>query len=136
MKFAFIFLICFFNGLVLAEPETTISISGRYEYRTDTESMEMLGGLVCFYPNIKSVNLLPRPQTDQRMYWFCFKNSAQAQQLFGVVTKSSQSNCGVTGSAIVTISGYEAYLGEGDGFDTAILQAVKDNSDKKIISCM
>ncbi|HYN53125.1 MAG TPA: hypothetical protein VES38_00280 [Methylotenera sp.] len=133
MKFVIVCILLTLNSLALAE--TGLTLTGRYEYRTDSESLEMLGGLVCFYPNTESAKLLPRPQTDQRLSWFCFKNEVQSKKLFGIPTKSTKTNCGLTGTATVQVNEYEAYLGEGDSFDTAALQLVKGNSNTEVISC-
>ena len=119
----------------LALAETDLTLTGSYEYRTDSESLEMIGGFVCFFPNKESAKLLPRPKTDQRLSWFCFTNRAQSKKLLGITTKSTKPNCGMAGTATVQVSDYEAYLGEGDSFDTALLQSVIGNSNAKVISC-
>jgi hypothetical protein len=123
-----------FSVASLAFADTSLLLTGRYEYRTDAESLEMLSGLVCFYPNKDSGKLLPRPPTDKRLSWFCFTNIKQSKRLLGIPLSTSI-NCGLTGTATVHVNGYEAYLGESDGFDTAALQSVKGNSNAKIISC-
>jgi hypothetical protein len=125
MKLALICM-CFTPGLALAQT----TLSGHYEYRTDAESLEILGDLVCFYPNAQSAKLLPRPHTKLKSPWFCFNNSG-AKALLGIQHRS----CGAAGTATVIVSGYKAYLGEGGGFDTAALQSVKSHSNKKIIAC-
>lgn len=109
--------------------DTSLSLTGRYEYKTDSESLQMLGGLVCFYPNKESAKLLPRPSTDKRLSWFCFANKKQSKKLLDIPLNAKK-NCGLAGTATVQLTEYKAYKGEGDGFDSAILQSVNKNSNR------
>ena len=123
-----------FSVASFAFADTSLSLTGRYEYRADSDSLEMLGGLVCFYPNTESAKLLPRLPTDKRLSWFCFTNTKQSKRLLGIPL-STKTNCGLAGRATVQVSEYQEYVGEGDGFDTAVLQSVKGNSNAKALSC-
>ena len=50
----------------LSAAEKAISFEGRYEYRADSESLEMLGEQVCFFPSKLSSQNVPRPTGDCR----------------------------------------------------------------------
>jgi hypothetical protein len=126
-------MLCFI-GTVAASADVTVE--GRFEQRTDRESIEILGGAVCFYPNEKSAGLFTRRPYDLRLPWFCFTNTARAKQL--LVKSSTEDNaaaCGVTGSATVRVANYAAYSGQGSGFDTALLQAVVRSTKARALPC-
>lgn len=113
-----------------------LTVSGRYEHRTDGGSLEMLGGLVCFYPDDESAKRLPRPPKTSSLTWFCFQNSKTAMNQLGIHDRSSGlKRCGSRGRAEVRIDRYSAYLKEGDGFDTARLRAVLRKSPPESIPC-
>lgn len=114
---------------------STIVVSGRYEYRTDPESREMLGNLVCFFPSEESAKQLPRRVSDRRLVWFCFRNEKRSKSLLAIPKQSTPASCGLEGDAKVTITDYHVYLGEGDGFDTATLKSVGSLGTSKVLSC-
>lgn len=114
---------------------SSLTLTGRYEYRTDSESLEMLGSLVCFHPSSNSAKLLPRPKSDKRLAWFCFKNEAQSKELLGIPAQKNAADCGVTGEATIRVNEYAAYIDEGDGFDTALLQSVSSRAQPKALPC-
>ena len=76
-----------------------------------------------------------RPKSDKRLAWFCFKNEAQSKELLGILIQKNEVSCGVTGEATVSVNEYVAYLGEGDGFDTALLQSVSSRAKPKVLPC-
>jgi len=115
--------------------ETKITFDGRYEYRTDTENLEMLGKQVCFFPSKPSSQNVPRPAGDHRIPWFCFTNSKQAALLFGFDFNASTHECGFKGHATITVSGYRRYKGEGDDNDVATLDAVLEKSKPDSLPC-
>ena len=43
----------------LAGPDS-VELSGRYEYRTDAESLNIIGDAVCFFPDTASTERVPR----------------------------------------------------------------------------
>ena len=90
-------------------------LTGRCEYRTDPESLEVLGDLVCFYPDATSAKFLDRSNIDKRSLWLCFTNASQSKRLLGIVDSKRNMNCGLTGEAKVRIANYKTYLGEGKG---------------------
>lgn len=113
-----------------------ITFEGKYEYRTDAESLEMLGEQVCFFPSKPSSAHVPRPTGDHRPPWFCFANSKQAARLFGFELKAAYpKRCGFRGSARIAVSRYLRYTGEGDGNDVATLDAVLEKSGPEPLSC-
>jgi hypothetical protein len=48
--------------LGMAACSKEISFSGSFEYRTDQQSLEMLGHKVCFYPTDQTAARAPRTQ--------------------------------------------------------------------------
>ena len=115
--------------------ESGLTLTGRFEHRTDPTSLEMLGGLVCFYPSLESAKSLPRPQTDTRLAWFCFTNKTKSKKLLGIPKEGKKGGCGYTGQATVQVRKYTPYLGEGDSFDTALLQSASSISKIKVLPC-
>lgn len=120
-------------GECIAEPSLTFT--GRFEHRTDPESLEMLGGLICFYPSYETAQSLPRPHADTRLAWFCFTNKEVVERLMGIAEIEEKGDCGYVGHATVEIVSYIPYLGGGDGFDTAQIQSVRDLSSIKALAC-
>lgn len=129
----------FFLSLLLLAGEciaqSNLTLSGRFEHRTDPESLDMYQNLVCFYPSPESAKLLPRPENDGRLAWFCFKNDEASKTLLGIPQKEVKNSCGYEGEAIVQVEKYAAYLGEGDGFDVALLQSASNISELKSLPC-
>jgi hypothetical protein len=115
---------------------SSLTLTGRFELRTDPTSLEMLGGFVCFYPSTESAKFLPRPQTDVRLAWLCFTNEVESKKLLGIPAESERGGCGYTGQATVQVMKYTPYLGEGDGFDTAHLEAASRISKAKPGPCL
>lgn len=112
-----------------------ISVSGRYEYRTDAQSLEMLGDMPCFYPGPESAKLLPRPAGDKRLAWFCFKNKEESKKLLNIPEQIKGKNCGISGQAVLKVANYVSYNGEGDGVDTAVLVTVTEKSAPRKLAC-
>jgi hypothetical protein len=115
--------------------ETKITFEGQYEYRTDAESLEMLGKQVCFFPSVPSSANVPRPIDDHRLPWFCFTNSKQAAYLLGFALGVRPKECGLWGNAKIVVSRYRRYTGEGDDNDVANLEAVLKKSKPELLSC-
>ncbi|WP_148042270.1 hypothetical protein [Pseudomethylobacillus aquaticus] len=115
--------------------EETITLSGRFEYRTDPISLDIIGRQVCFFPTEHSAHLVPRPRGDNRLPWFCFSNSAAAAKMLGFRLTVSTDACGVSGSATLTVSHYVAYPEEGDGNDVATLNFVQKKTKPEPIPC-
>jgi hypothetical protein len=115
--------------------DTALTLDGRYEYRTDAESLEIIGRRVCFFPSEDAANFLPRPSSDHRLPWFCFTNTESATQALRIEGKENNSGCGLTGTATVQVQDYEVYSGEGDGFDTAYLSKLVRVSESKDLPC-
>ena len=119
-----------------AAAAASLTVEGRFERLTDAESMEMLGGAVCFYPSEQSSKLLPRPASDLRLPWFCFTNTRQAMRLLAVPPSASKGiACGHRGNATLRVADYVVYRLEGSGFDTARLLAVHRKSAVEPIPC-
>jgi hypothetical protein len=126
------FLLAVFATYTVAE-ETIFS--GRYEYRTDQESLDIIGQQVCFYPSEPSARLVPRPGNDNRIPWFCFSNSQAAAKMFGFSLAVPTKDCGIRGVATVTVSGYVRHAKEGGGNDIATLKAIQRKSKSEPLPC-
>ncbi|WP_200228214.1 hypothetical protein [Rubrivivax gelatinosus] len=112
-----------------------LRLEGGFEYRSDEESRDILGDQVCFYPEGRSASLVPRDKADQRLVWFCFRNTADAKQMLQVPASPSTGACGIRGRAQVEVADYWVYRGEGDGNDLAILKVVISASSGEAIAC-
>lgn len=121
--------------LLCSAVETKITFEGRYEYRTDTESLEIIGRRVCFFPSKPSSENVPRPIGDRRTPWFCFTNSKHAADSFGLNLNVGARECGVRGDAKIVVSGYTRHTGEGDGNDVARLDTVLETSKPESLPC-
>lgn len=113
----------------------TLRLEGRYDYRTDEESRDVLGRQVCFLPSAASARLLPRTPSDRRLAWFCFSDSEEAARAFSFPLAAQAGTCGVTGTALIDVAGYQVYQGEGDGNDVATLVQVLSKSSPAALPC-
>ena len=112
-----------------------MTFSGRYEFRTDQESLDMLGKQVCFFPSGSSARQVPRPVGDKRLPWFCFSDSEAAARMLGFRLTTPAQGCGVGGRATVTVSSYVLYTKEGDGNDMADIKAVIRKTGPESLPC-
>lgn len=112
-----------------------MTLSGRYEYRTDPESLDVIGRQVCFFPSEPSARQVPRPAGDRRLPWFCFSNPEAAARMLGLRLDPPHKNCGVRGNATVTVDNYVLYTKEGDGNDIATLMSVVRQSKPEPLPC-
>lgn len=55
--------------------------------------------------------------------------------MFGFKLAKHAKTCGVYGNAMVTVSNYKPYSGEGDGNDIATLMSVSSISPPKALPC-
>lgn len=115
--------------------ETQIVFEGRYEFRADEESLEIIGKQVCFFPSAPSSQSVPRPVGDKRLPWFCFSNSTAAASELGFKMKHQKKSCGIQGAATVVVVGYTRYAGEGNGNDVARLKTVLNKTQPKPLPC-
>jgi hypothetical protein len=111
-----------------------VELAGRYEYRTDAESLNIIGDAVCFFPDTTSVARVPRPRPTNRTSWFCFTATDAARAAFAI--PNAKSPCGYAGVGTVIVSNYEPYLGEGDGHDVAELVRVVSSEPPSEIACI
>jgi hypothetical protein len=123
-----------FTAHLFAE-ETIITFEGRYEFRTDAESLEIIGEQICFFPTKPSSKNVPRAKGVRRLPWFCFTNSSEAAHLLGVALNDRSNECGFKGSAKINVSSYKRYIGDGGGNDVAILDAVLFVSKPENLTC-
>ena len=81
-----------------------VTVTGTYGHRTDDESLQMLGGLLCFRPDEASAKRLPRPPRTSSLTWFCFQNSKTAMKQLGINDgPSGRTKRGSRGRAAVRI---------------------------------
>jgi len=107
-----------------------IILEGKFTYSMSAEDREMIGDQVCFYPSKKDGKLIPRENGDQRMPWFCFKNTRQAKDLLGISgLLKDPAFCKVSGTATVEIENYVVDKAETDTNDSADLAKVINKSD-------
>ncbi len=126
--------LCAVGGAAFAGSKT-LRLDGRFEYRTDEESHTILGNQVCYFPSNSSAAMLPRAAGDKRLAWFCFSETARATRDLGIPLQSKVGSCGSTGTAIVEVSDYKVFTGEGDGNDVAVLQSVLKKSKALPLTC-
>lgn len=108
------------------------SLFGRYEFKTDTQSLETLGGLVCFYPSTASSTLLHSPD-DMPVSWFCFRNEIASKKMLGIPTLIKGKNCGISGHATVIVSD-RVSMSEKDGlYLTNLVAVIKHSVHKKLV---
>lgn len=115
--------------------DAPLTFEGRFEFRTDQESLEIIGKQVCFFPAPPISKSIPRPAGDHRLPWFCFSNSAVAASRLGISMSAHPKSCGIRGTATVVVMGYNHYSGEGDGNDVAELETVLNKSQPEPVQC-
>lgn len=113
-----------------------LRLDGRFEYRTDEESRDVLGDQVCFFPDRLTARLLPREESDARLSWFCFSNTVDAKRILNIPSSKPARGCGYAGKAVVTVTEYKVYRGEGDGNDVALLKRLVAASKSEVIKCV
>jgi hypothetical protein len=118
-----------------SESERSFTFEGRYEFRSDSETLEVLGKQVCFYPSGPTAAIVPRPKGDHRLPWFCFANSKSAAHMLGFKLIKDAKSCGSFGNATVTVSNYKRYTGESDGSDIATLTVVLSKAPARPLPC-
>ncbi|MBF6023973.1 hypothetical protein [Lysobacter niastensis] len=111
-----------------------LHFEGRFEFRTDAESLDVVGRQVCFFPDQNTARIAPRGADDRRMVWFCFKNTDAAFAALKI-PRATKDGCGFQGAAAVEVVGYVADRQEGDGNDTAELVRASKVSDLAPIAC-
>ncbi len=116
----------------LAGPDS-VELSGQYEYRTDAESLNIIGDAVCFFPDPASIERVPRARPLGRTLWFCFSGTPRARAALAI--PDAPSPCGYRGNGKVIVSNYKPYLGEGDGHDVADLERVISSELPQKIPC-
>ncbi|HYD56509.1 MAG TPA: hypothetical protein VEB41_06355 [Burkholderiales bacterium] len=122
-------LLLFASGAMAAELE----LQGTYERRTDSYSRQVLGDAVCFIPDEKFAQRVPRPAGDDRRAWFCFSNLGAA--LKGFALPAGRKGCGARGSARIVISDYVVSREGGESVDKARLERVVSKSAPGPIPC-
>lgn len=117
-----------------AEYEGTLVVSGRFERRQDAATLDWRGDRVCFYPEAAALSKLPHVATSKGNSSFCFSNHRAATEKLQIVAAPGVGDCGVAGTATVTISHYVAESG-GDVFDQAWLDRVEKQGPSTPLRC-
>lgn len=112
-----------------------LRLEGRFEYRTDEESRDVLGDQVCFFPDRSTAGLVPRDKSDRRLVWFCFSSTSDAKRMLQIPSLLPAKSCGYAGNAAITVADYRLYRGEGDGNDVALLKKVAWVSQGVSVKC-
>ncbi len=121
---------------VLAAPvahAADLVLEGTFERRTDAYSRQVLGDAVCFIPDEKSENAVPRLAGDERRVWFCFSNLAAAMKGFALPV--ARKACGMRGTAQIVVSDYVVSREGGESVDKARLERVLSKSGPRPIPC-
>lgn len=79
-------------GYVESAFSQTLRLEGRFEFRTDEESKDVLGDQVCFFPDHLTARLVPREKSDRRLVWFCFANTADAKRMLNISSSLPSKN--------------------------------------------
>lgn len=119
----------------LAAKPGKLSFEGRYEYRTDAVSRELLHERICFYPTQPSPTPSPRGAQDARMSWFCFDDTGRAAERLGLDLRKAAQDCGVGGTATVQVSDYRPTPGDAVHYDMARLLSASQVSAPEHIPC-
>lgn len=133
MKYLFIpsFLLAwvFLSGSVIA----ATTLQGKYEYRTDAESQDMQGRLICFFPEARFSPPFSQ-QKENKTYWFCFANTKKAARLLAIDLNTKQP-CGLQGQATVRVDHYQLAKSDTDNNDSATLKQVLKKTKSHPITC-
>lgn len=124
----------------IAAAASDMTVPGQFSHRTTDEDMEFLGDIVCFYPTDKNFGPIlklrhERDKNDNRLAWFCFKNTQKAKADFGIPSAKPKNACGYEGKATVLISGYELAAPDTGSTDTATLKNIISKDPVRTISC-
>jgi len=125
----FVFLFGIFS---FAHGADKIELSGFYEYRTDLESLDYLGDLICFFPNSETSHRIAQNEKTNRLTWFCFVSNKEARKIL-LVPEKTIGKCGYTAKADIIISGYKDLGGYQP--DKAKLEEVLSLGVRKEIPC-
>jgi len=113
----------------------TITLTGTVDWRTDDETLDLIGDHVCFVPAGSSAKLIPREKSDSRSPWFCFSNQAMAMKSLGIPASKPNGACGYAIEATLVVTDYIANREESEVFDIARLVAVKSSGPLRLQSC-
>lgn len=122
-------------GVAFAATAQELRLDGRFEYRIDQESQDVIGDQVCFFPSSATASLVPREKVDRRLVWFCFANTRDAKRMLQIPSSLPIHSCGYAGNAVVTVTNYKVYRGEGDDNDVALLKNAVSVSRGELIKC-
>ena len=132
MKVSKLYIIALLSLSFKVSASDEMLLVGKYEYRTDPESLEYIGSQVCFFPDNETAKQIKRENRSNRMVWFCFVPNNEAKIALKVPIKENN-NCGYTGKASVVVTNYKD-LG-GFQADTAELRRVVSLGSPTEITC-
>ena len=112
------------------------TLTGIYTQDLNPDNVEYLDNTVCFYPDIKSTALIPRPKGDERvMPWFCFSNVEAAKKIFKLPSRLKSGDCSYEGRALINIKDYQLFIVASDGYDLTHLVSAINITPTKAIKC-
>jgi len=104
--------------------EGNLTLSGKYR---EYNQANLLGEMLCFYPDEASEALIPREAEDTRQAWFCFDDQEAAKAMFEINEKDTFEDTAVEcieGKATIEISNYVTDLLATEVFDEAKLEKI------------
>lgn len=124
----------------IAAAASDMTVPGQFSHRATDEDMEFLGDIVCFYPTDKNFGPIlklrhERDKNDNRLAWFCFKNTQKAKADFGIPSAKPKNACGYEGKATVLISDYQLAAPDTGSSDTATLKKIISKGPLSKIPC-
>lgn len=116
----------------ITEYEGSVSVSGRFERKQDSETLVWRGDRVCFFPDAADQIKLPVSKKADR--FFCFSNHQSSVVKLGLPAEPPKGFCGMGATATVTISRYMMEVGT-DVYDQAWLDKVEKAAALAPIKC-
>jgi hypothetical protein len=117
------------------EYQGELTLSGRFERLQDSITLDWRGDRVCFFPDAAQAKLLPRAFATNKPAMFCFNNTRFAISTLGLPPQPPANECGMTGTATVSISRYVVENGVGETYDLATLVKAQNISPLKSVPC-
>ena len=113
----------------------TITVSGKYRWRFDENSLMFDGNSICFDVDQATSSLIPRIGQDKRSAWFCFSNREDAMKLLRIPKNFPSDYCGFTGNATIEITDYVANLAQHAVHDYARLVRASSSGPSQPFIC-
>lgn len=99
----------------------SVTLEGEFWYPISASEQEMIGDQVCFDVAEQDGKKIPRDSDDSRSPWFCFKDTQQAVEQFGLTDFAKLKVCELRGKATIEVSNYVVDREETETHDVAEL---------------